>query len=213
MLTPETTQAAQTSYARLRLSARSNDDVAGWYAQHPDFIPNLPELLKPYLQLRIVTEKSMFAYKEEGKGIRQNITLDYTAALPNLHAVSTDATEIEKLLGQKIESDSILAEPLKISGRFCLQLDPADWPYVMAELVLVAADKDRSVTSLYRSLAKLEWSRGYPDVAWSTVEAMFDGGVMPNTTEGMADWLTGLLQTKTQSAELPEDLVPTTITM
>lgn len=192
-----------TSFANLRQTARSNDDVAGWFAQHPACIPNLPEHLRPYVKLMLVTERCGLRYKKDEAGLLQHVYMRFSAVQPDEEKAVSPVEALSTLLGQKIEMPDEKNETTVLSGEFYLPLEPTEWPYVISSIAMGALGNS---TELFKELSEVEWNRCNLGMDWERLKALHDADLLPDSLTEFCDWLKTTSSTPLTSCTPPSEM-------
>lgn len=196
-------EALRESFHKLRKAARSDDDVAGWFAKHPECIPNLPEHLRPYVKLMRVTERCGLRYKKDEAGLVQHVSMRFSATLPASVMQNASVQAISELLGEKIELQNKEDENKVYSGEFSVVLEPAKWTYVITAVAMGALGNS---TDLFKQLGEIEWQRCNFVMDWPNLKALYEADLLPSTSTEFFEWLQSKSQSSVVSRSLPSDV-------
>lgn len=200
------TQVMTESFARLRKTARSDDDIEKWMKEYANFLPNVPEILVPYLEIEIDYYDSYTALTDKNV-IARIIKVHYNAQLPQDKGVTLNDNDFEKMLNTEVRLDHAEKHRFAVDRTLKLVLPAQDWPYAMAIAglnYLVEGGPDNA----YRERHTKTWEEVFPDKPWAFVETIFKSGVLPEDEQAFIDWACQPTVKVAPNTNLPSELTP-----
>lgn len=196
------------SFNALKKSARSDEDVLKWFKEHAFCLPDVPEILIPYLVLSVNEDRThTFMYSQSDKLIRR-YTLEYTAQLPASQLRGKDADICAGLLAIHGTVDNKINPYLAVENHWALSLDLLEWPYAAA---LAGYDV---ITSLglnnpqYEDKIRNMWETVFPDKPWNVVLSLYNADLTPDNELAFTQWACSDTIDAPIAIHLPEEYLP-----
>lgn len=190
----------QSSFSKLKKTARSDEDVLTWFKENPQSLPFVPPPFWPYLVVKFRTSPEFYQHEEEDPLVRQ-LVLAYTADIE----LPVSMVTFDLITGIRSDRDTnrkpIIEQHLK------LELNLAEWPYAAALLVYDALNAWETIGNDVRSQAMQLWARMKPDLSWQKLLNLHSAGLVPDDD---AQFLTWALDNATpaDNLSLPSSLAP-----
>lgn len=178
-LTPARVTELNQSFAKLKMTAKSAQDICKWFKKHPQLIPGMP--MEHVKRLKIDASSDEVTYDQKIKTAydHQKFTFDIESVdVKPAKKLFADVTGFK--LGQNLSEANILY----FTAEYQLDLDAREWKFVALEALtgIEAEDiNDPKFSPIYQNIL----AHHYPHYDWATFVALWQGDLLPNDPEDL----------------------------
>lgn len=205
-LTPD--QIIANSFNALKKSARSDGDVLNWFKEHAFCLPDVPELLVPYLQLSVNGNKTHSIRCLDYDRIMRVLTLEYSAQLPASQLRGINAQASADMLGLQGTVANKIKPSFEVSNQWALSLNTLEWPYAAALAGLEVLTSLGTNNPHYEEKVIEMWNTAFPAKPWSFALSLYNADLVSDDVITFTNWACDASVAPDVAPHLPDDYLP-----
>lgn len=192
-------------FAVLKRTAICVDDVATWFRNNPDCIPDMPAIFRENTQVKVSAARTMLDPNLEPPGVVTYLTLMVDVRVePTRNNTITD-DDFENATGQVIRIQRSRADAAWYAGEFVLPLLAMDWPMVAAQQAHYVLNNQLAPDDCWYTHAKQSWAAHFTSVPWDTLVNLQASALLPTVEEEFIAWAVPSTDKPKTELELPGD--------
>lgn len=165
------------SFSRLKLTAKSAEDIAKWFKKHPEMIPGLP--LEHARKLRVENSSEEMTYDTKNKTAYDHQNFEFIIESINDKPARKTFSDIT---GIRLDENTSQLNSAYFAATYLINLDALEWKFVALEALTGMEDEDindRQFNVIYQNIL----AKHYPHYQWNTFAALWQADLLPNDAD------------------------------
>lgn len=195
------------SFEHLRKTATSDEDVAQWFINNPEAIPNMPESFRPYVKLRFADSTLMMDSNFEEVTIMSWVEVHIESRIPFTPENTISDVLFEEQTGQILNIQRDMSIDATYRGEFHLGAKWKDWAYVSAKSAIRSLNMgDHPDKKLWCETAAQGWAVQFPNISWENLVNLYESDLVPISHEKFISWALATNHKPDSSLSLPVNM-------
>lgn len=197
-----------SSFAKLKKTARADSDIIQWFRDNAYCLPNVPGPLIPHLSVAVDDNNSFLGLNLDDEHVERRLVLVYEAQIPYELPPAVTEESFREIVATNFRVRGNTQKTPSFWGTLQLYLNPVEWNYVAAMAGWDILRNDNGRQSIFKDRTLEVWDNIFPEVPWTMIEKLDAAGLTPDSEPQFISWLCNDPNKLFEKTNIPIDLAP-----